>query len=111
MVYTVEINGKVYTVFSLRDMMELIDECIGNEFRTILEEMLSETYAKESEWAVIEEEHRKELDEFREHYHKVISEIHEESKQLSDLIRAQRLDRSAISNCAGRIGTITWRAF
>ena len=110
MVYTVEINGKVYTVFSLRDMMELIDECMGNEFRTILEEMLSETYAKESEWAVIEEEHRKQLDEIREHYHDVISEIHEESKQLSDLIRAQRLDRSAISHLAGRIGTITWRA-
>ena len=47
MVYTVEIKGKVYTVFSLRDMMELIDECMGDEFRTILEEMLSETYAKE----------------------------------------------------------------
>ena len=109
MVYTVEINGKVYTVFSLRDMMELIDECIGNEFRTILEEMLSETYAKESEWAVIEEEHRKELDGIREYYHNVITEIHEESKQLSDLIRAQRLDRRAISSCAGRIGTITWR--
>ena len=111
MVYAVEINGEVYTVLGIKDMMELIGQYMGAEFRTALQEMLSETYAKESEWAVIEEEHRKELDEIREHYHKVISEIHEESKQLSDLIRAQRLDRSAISSCAGRIGTITWRAF
>ena len=42
MVYTVEINGKVYTVLGLRDMMELIDRHMGREFRTVLEEMLSE---------------------------------------------------------------------
>ena len=42
MVYTVEINGKVYTVFTLRDMMGLIDEHMGLEFRAILEEMLAE---------------------------------------------------------------------
>ena len=110
MVYTIEINEEVKTVFCLRDMIELIDENMGQEFRGTLQEMLSETYAKESEWAVIEEEHRKELDEIREHYHSVISEIHEESKQLSDLIRAAKLDRKSISACAGRIGTITWRA-
>ena len=42
MVYTVEINGKVYTVLGLRDMMELIDRHMGREFRTLLEEMLAE---------------------------------------------------------------------
>ena len=109
MVYTVEINGKAYTVFTLRDMMGLIDEHMGVEFRTILEEMLSETYAKDSEWAVIEEEHKKELEEICEHYHGVIVDIRDQAEMLSELIRAQRLNRSAISSCAGRIGTITWR--
>ena len=42
MVDTVEINGKVYTEFTLRDMMGLNDEHMGVEFRTILEEMLAE---------------------------------------------------------------------
>ena len=42
MVYTVEINGKVYTVLGLRDMMELIYRHMGREFRTVLEEMLAE---------------------------------------------------------------------
>lgn len=42
MIYTVEINGKVYTVLGLRDMMELIDRHMGREFRTVLEEMLAE---------------------------------------------------------------------
>lgn len=42
MIYTVEINGKVYTVLGLKDMMELIDEHMGMEFRTVLEEMLAE---------------------------------------------------------------------
>ena len=40
--YTTEINGKVYTVLGLRDMMELIDEHMGPEFRKVLEEMLAE---------------------------------------------------------------------
>ena len=42
MVYTVEINGKVYTVLGLRDMMELIDRHMGREVRTDREEMLAE---------------------------------------------------------------------
>ena len=42
MICTVEINGKVYTVLGLRDMMELIDRHMGREFRTVLEEMLAE---------------------------------------------------------------------
>ena len=42
MVYTVEINGKVYTVLGLKDMMELIDEHMGAEFRMVLEAMLAE---------------------------------------------------------------------
>ena len=109
MAYTIEINEEVKTVFCFRDMMELIEDRMGMEFRTALQEMLSETYAKESEWAVIEEEHKKELEEIREHYHGVIVDIRDQAEMLSELIRAQRLNRSAISSCAGRIGTITWR--
>ena len=40
--YTIEINGKVYMVLSLRDMMELIEEHMGMEFRRVLEEMLED---------------------------------------------------------------------
>ena len=109
MACTVEINGAVKTVFCLKDMMEFIGECLGEDFQEVLQEILADTYAAESEWAAIEEEHQKELDGIREHYHNVITEIHEESKRLAELIRAQRLDRRAISSCAGRIGTITWR--
>jgi hypothetical protein len=39
----------------------------------------------------------------------VIVDIRDQAEMLSELIRAQRLNRSAISSCAGRIGTITWR--
>ena len=42
MVYTVEINGVVHTVFGIKDMMELIDQHMGTEFRAILLEMLAE---------------------------------------------------------------------
>lgn len=40
--YTIEINGKVYTVLSLRDMLELIEEHMGMEFLRVLEEMLED---------------------------------------------------------------------
>ena len=42
MIYTVEINGKMYTVLGLKDMMELIDRYMGMEFQAVLEEMLAE---------------------------------------------------------------------
>lgn len=110
MIYTVEMHGKVYTVLGMRDMMELIDGHMGSEFRTVLEEMLAETYAEEAKWASIEDGHNRELDEVREHFRSTVSEIHEESERLAELIRKKRLDRAAISGCAGRIGTAAWRA-
>lgn len=42
MVRTIELDEKVYVVCGLRDMMELIDEHMGTEFREALEEMLEE---------------------------------------------------------------------
>ena len=41
MIYTIEINGEMHTVFGLRDMMELIDRFMGAEFRIVLEEILA----------------------------------------------------------------------
>lgn len=110
MAHVITINGGgTETVFSLEDLMELVDEHLGMDARRALEEMLSDTYADEQEWEAIEEEHKKELDEIREHYHSVILELREQSEILANLISAELLDRGAISNCAGKIGTITWR--
>lgn len=105
----IEVKGQCTVVFCMKDMMELIDEHMGADFRTAFQEMLSEIYASESEWASIEREHHKELDEIREHYHNVIRDIRDQSEELAGLIREKRLDRSAISRCAGKIGIITWR--
>lgn len=102
-------DGSIETVFGLEDLMELVDTHLGMDARRALEETLSETYADEQEWEAIEEEHKQELDEIREHYRGVISELREQSEILANLISAERLDRKAISNCAGKIGTITWR--
>ena len=109
MAHVIEVKGKAAVVFGLKDLMELIDQHMGMEFRTILEEPLSETYASEYEWAEIEREHRSELDEIREHYHNVIRDIRDQSEELAGLIREKRLNRNAISRCAGKIGTLTWR--
>ena len=63
MAHVIEVKGKAAVVFGLKDLMELIDQHMGMEFRTILEETLSEIY----------------------------------------------VNRNAISKCAGKIGTLTWR--
>ena len=109
MAHVIEMKGKAAVVFGLKDLMELIDQHMGMEFRTTLEETLTETYASEFEWAQIEREHRTELDEIREHYHNVIRDIRDQSEELAELIREKRLNRNAISRCAGKIGTLTWR--
>lgn len=109
MAQVIEVKGKAAVVLGLKDLMELIDQHMGMEFRTAMEEMLSETYASEYEWAKIEREHRSELDEIREHYHNVIRDIRDQSEELAGLIREKSLNRNAISKCAGKIGTLTWR--
>lgn len=109
MAHVIEVKGKAAVVLGLKDLMELIDQHMGMEFRTALEETLSETYASEYKWAQIEREHRSELEEIREHYHNVIRDIRDQSEELAELIREKRLNRNAISKCAGKIGTITWR--
>ena len=109
MAHVIEVEGRTAVVFCLKDMMELIDQHMGPDFLTALEETLSETYASEFEWAQIEREHRTELDEIREHYHNVIRDIRDQSVEMAGLIREKRLNRNAISRCAGKIGTLTWR--
>lgn len=109
MAHVIEVKGKAAVVIGLKDMMELIDQHMGPDFLTALEETLSEIYASEFEWAQIEREHRSELEEIREHYHNVIRDIRDQSEELAELIREKRLNRNAISKCAGKIGTLTWR--
>ena len=109
MAQVIEVKGKAAVVLGLKGLMELIDQHMGMEFQTALEETLSETYASEYEWAEIEREHRTELDEIREHYHNVIRDIRDQSEELAGLIREKHLNRTAISKCAGKIGTLTWR--
>ena len=106
MPHTIEVRDAGYvTVLCLEDMMRLIDDRMGPEFRTALEEMNS--WEREDE---MEEEHMRELDEVREQYRGVIQGLREESEQLAELIRAPSLDRKKISAVAGKIGSITWRA-
>ena len=89
MAHVIEVEGRTAVVFCLKDMMELIDQHMGPDFLT--------------------REHRTELDEIREHYHNVIRDIRDQSEEMAGLIREKRLNRNAISKCAGKIGTLTWR--
>ena len=110
MAHVIGIKGGGYaTIFSLEDLLGLVETHMGTEVCDTFGEMLSDKYADDAEWETIEAEHRRELDEIRGHYHNVILSLRNESEQLAELIRAPRLDRKKISSLAGRIGIITWR--
>ena len=52
------------------------------------------------------------IDEYeneRDRHKQVMEEIRKEAEKLAGLIREKELNRSAISQTAGRIGSLTWR--
>ena len=102
-------DGRTEVLMDLRDFCGLTDEYMGTDAKEWLEEYLADTYGEEEELAAMEEEHQKELDGIREHYHGVLEELRGQSEILAGLIRQPEIDRKAVSACAGKIGTVTWR--
>ena len=96
-------------LMTFRDFTDLLEQHIGIEARDWLLEYLSDTYGEEGEINAVAEEYEKDLQAQKEKYKKTMEEIRAEAEKLAGLICQKELDRKAISNTAGRIGTITWR--
>ena len=96
-------NGRIETIFTERDFLELVDECMGSDAREWLEEWLAE---KDGDYI---DDLEKENDSLRAHHKEVMVELWKESKTIAGLIRSKEIDRSALSATAGNIGRITWR--
>lgn len=102
-------DGTQHTIWGLDDLLTLIGDYMGYEFKeAIVEEMNA-----------IEDVHLEDDDCIREmndqcgelwHKHReVMQEIDEEQKKLSGLLTAKELDRKSLSNVCCRIGGITMK--
>lgn len=98
-------DGKDHIVIDLSDFLWLVDEYMGMEARSWLEEYLSETYGEADEIETLVDYYEKKLADRKE----AAEEIRKEAEKLSGLICKKDLDRKAISGVAGRIGTLTYR--
>ena len=98
-------DGKVDTVFELRDMLFLIEEYMGYEARQWFDDFFSEA-DEDSEYI---EDLEKDLQAAKNHHRKVMEQLREQSETIANLIREKDIDRKSLSTAAGIIGTVTWR--
>ena len=102
-------DGENIILMTFRDFTDLVEQTIGIEAAEWLFEYLSDTYGEEGEIDAVVEECEKDLQALKEKYKQVMVEIRAEAEKLAGLICQKDLDRKAISNTAGRIGSLTWR--
>ena len=102
-------DGRKEIVDSLSDFLELAGDLMGDEARDWFETYLKENYLPEQEIGRMEDECAKEIERVEEHYKDILRELHDLSKELTDLICSERLNRMKISHVAGQIGNLTGR--
>ena len=98
-------SGENVILMDFRDFTDLVERHIGIEARDWLLEYLGDAYGEEPEIDAVINEYENERDSHKQ----VMEEIRKEAEKLAGLIRERELNRSAISQTAGRIGSITWR--
>ena len=106
MAYVLTTNsGENFILVDFRDFTDLVERHIGIEARDWLLEYLGDAYGEEPEIDAVIDEYENERDRHKQ----VMEEIRKEAEKLAGLIRERELNRSAISQTAGRIGSLTWR--
>ena len=98
-------DGSMSAVLCLRDFMELTGRWMGSDARAWIEGYLDDIRLDEDYPADLEEE----IERMRYHHRQVLSQIRKESETIAEIICRKRVNRKALSEAAGRIGTMTWR--
>ena len=106
MAHVIEVlNGGVHVISNERDLLDLVDEYMGDYVRRELEEILLDLEVKNSDF----DDLISELEREKDHHNEVMEKLLEQSETIAGLIREKAIDREALSKAAGIIGTITWR--
>ena len=99
------VDGSVYTIFDEWDILELVDEQMGCEACEVIKDLLLE---KDYENSYIDELENS-LDATKAHHREVMEQLRAQSETSAGLIQEKEIDRKALSNAAGIIGSVTWR--
>ena len=99
------VDGSIHTIIDEWDILELIDEQMGYEAREAVRDLLLE---KDYENSYIDDM-ESELEGTKAHHREVMEQLRTQSETIAGLIREKEIDRKALSNAAGIIGSVTWR--
>ena len=102
-------DGRNVAVFSIRDILEIVGDCAGDDVRHHLEEHLADTGEMEAEFELADKEHGKDLERQEENQRSVLNDIKEETEALEELLHAHRLDRRKLQEAADNIWRICSR--
>ena len=98
-------DGRNVAVFGIRDILDIVGDCAGNDIQHYLEEHLADIGEMEAEFELSEKEHEKERERQGEHQRSMRSECKEETETLEELLHARRLDRKKLQKASDNI----WR--
>lgn len=98
-------DGRIETIFGERDFLDILESYMGTEARRWLEDWLGEN----DEVSDYIDDLEKETENLRARYREVMESLRKQSETIAALIREKDIDRIALSEAAGSIGSITWR--
>ena len=99
------VDGSIHTIFDEWDILELVDEQMGCEVCEAVRNLLLE---KDYENSYIDDL-ESDLEGTKAHHREVMEQLRTQSETIAGLIREKEIDRRALSNAAGIIGSVTWR--
>lgn len=98
-------DGRIETIFGLKDALELVERYAGYELAHYLESNLSDTDELEKEIETLEKEQEEELERLGDHQRAVLNDIKDETEALDELFDGEQLDRKKLRKCTDNI----WR--
>ena len=110
MPHTVEAkDGRLFTIFSDDDLLDIVSQYAGPEIRKALEEshLLSTDEKTDFEQAL--DLAQQECESSCDHYRSILGDIQDQSDQLHKLLNAPRLNRKLLGNAVEVIHHLAYR--
>ena len=102
-------DGKLLIVFEIRDVLEVVENYIGQETRKYIEEYLEENIQDTKDFETQLTEYEKEIDQMGDHQRHILCDVLEKMDALDGLLREQRLNRKRILEAVNNIRQIVNR--
>lgn len=102
-------NGKLIVPFKLEDVFDEIEEQMGDEIRTYLENWILEADAEREDAVSEYDSIEKEMEQLREHQSEVLYNISQEVDALDTLLSDERLNRKRMQGAVRILQQMIYR--